>query len=64
DRINKFNNGFQKCEQIEDSYMNPKDIKIDNSLDNESESTSSINMIDNNVVNKFHKPETPDTNSK
>ncbi|CAG8482532.1 24364_t:CDS:2 [Racocetra persica] len=54
---------FENCEQIKDSYINPKDIEINDFSDNESENTSSIDMVDNNVVNKLHKPETPNTNT-
>ncbi|CAG8673450.1 277_t:CDS:1, partial [Racocetra fulgida] len=53
---------FENCKQIEDSYMNSKDVKIDDFSDNKSESTSSIDMVNDNVINKLHKPETPNSN--
>ncbi|CAG8794312.1 8407_t:CDS:2 [Cetraspora pellucida] len=55
---------FDNCEHIEDSYINLKSVEIDDSSDNESESTSNMNMVDNNVINKLHIPETPDTNKE
>ena len=55
---------FEDCEHTENSYINPKDVEIDNSSGNESENTSNMDIADNNVVNNLNIQETPDTNSK
>ncbi|CAG8853696.1 2040_t:CDS:2, partial [Gigaspora margarita] len=50
-------------EHIENSYINPKDIKLDDSLDNTRKSASNIDIIKNNVVNKLSMLELSDTNT-
>ncbi|CAG8447014.1 11636_t:CDS:2 [Cetraspora pellucida] len=55
---------FDNCEHIEDSYINLKSVEINDFSDNESESTSNMNIVDDNVINKLHMPKTPDTNKE
>ncbi|CAG8522097.1 17026_t:CDS:1, partial [Cetraspora pellucida] len=53
---------FDNCKHIEDSYINLKSVKINNSSDNKSKSTSNMNMFNNNVINKLYTSETSNTN--
>lgn len=56
-------NSIVTFEHIENSYVNPGDVELDDSSDNTRESASNKDIIENNVSDKLSIPELSDTNS-